>query len=1372
MRKINFKFSAALLSLLLISNVSAVDFIKDVKPILEESCVKCHSSKKDKGDLNLETLEFSKKGGESGAAVIPGNISKSLLIEKVKLPADHDDIMPPKGDPLTKAQITILENWIKEGAKWPKGVVLKEVKTESASPSKKVEIEVSLKPEGHKILAADKGIIAIIGYDGKVQWQHKARSVHSLQMLENGNVLFQINQTTVVEVNPKTNKRVFEYNSATMNGNKGKKVEVHAFQRVENGLTMIAESGPGRIIEVDKNGKIVKQFKLKLNKPHPHKDTRQAKKIHNGNYLVAHEGDGFVREYDKSGKVIWEYEVPLFGKAKKGGHGPDAWGNSVFDALRLPNGNTLIATGNGHSVIEVSPDKEIVWHLKQKDLKGITLAWVTTLQLMPNGNYMIGNCHAGPNNPQIIEINKNKEVLWQFKDFKNFGNALSNSQIIDATEDIAFFNNKVHPILEKNCLKCHGHEEKEMKGGLWLESRYDTLKGGDIAGTRVFNPTNIKESVLLKHIHYFDEDHQMPPKKRMSLADIKVITDWVARGIPYDPYKETIAESALKTEVNARTKAYWAYQPLKEPKIPTVKEKNWVRNDIDNFVLAKLEAEGMKPNGEADKLALGRRAYYDLIGLPPSKEQLDAFINSKDPKAYEKLIDELLASKHYGEKWGRHWLDVVRYAETNSYERDGNKPHAWKYRQWVIDSFNNDKPYDQMVMEQLAGDELDNPTTDSIAATGYYRLGIWDDEPADRKQALYDEYDDIVKTTSEAFMGMTVGCARCHNHKIDPIPTKDYYGMLAIFHNIMPYSRGGHEKTILTEVATEKEKQEIAAKNKEIAKKRQVKLDEMRKIEQVLASKQGGFQKSDMVNVKFKFYRDTWQKLPDFDMFKAEETGTMKHNYFDISQASRKTAFGYVFTADLIVPENGNYTFFLNSDDGAEIIIDGKSLIKFDGIHGFAAKSHTKDIQLTKGVHKIKVDYFQNEHGLGLEVLWRNKKGGKLRPLTKPVLQNNKKKMNFAQLINKNGKKLLGEKTFKRYKQLEKEVKNLRDVKSKNYVLSVKEKSNKLPKTFVFRRGSPNSPTDEVKAHFPTVLTDKPFVYKERKQSAGARRAFAEWLVKDNPQTARVMANRIWQHHFGRGIVRTPNDFGNLGTQPTHPKLLEYISASFKNNGWSIKKLHKLIMTSQAYRMNSKANDDYMIKDPANDLFWRFNMRRLTGEELRDSILAVMGKLDLTFGGPSVYPTVSREVLAGQSRIKWKSGPESHQYRRSIYTFQMRSLIFPLVESFDAATTDTSCAVRFETTLPTQALTMLNGELLNKSAELMAQNVQERVGKDIQKQMEFLWGRVTGKKISQAQIETGKAFMAKMKSLGSSDEKALQQFCLIMLNLNEFIYLD
>jgi outer membrane protein assembly factor BamB len=286
--------------------------------------------------------------------------------------------------------------------------------------------------EGRRLLAADYSTkrIAILAPNGKIEWERKIDATHDLHRLPNGNILFQTSFTRLLEVDPKTDRVAWEYDASRMNGNEGKRVEVHAFQRLPNGDTMIAESGPARIIEVNREGRVTREIKLKVDRPDSHSDTRLARKLDSGHYLVCHERDGAVREYDADGKVVWEYPVPLFGMQPKGGHGPEGFGNQCFAALRLKNGNTLIATGNGHSILEVTPEKQIVWSVHQKDLPDITLAWVTTLQVLPNGNIVFGNCHAGPENPQIVEITRDKKVVWTFKDFRNFGNALSNSMVL------------------------------------------------------------------------------------------------------------------------------------------------------------------------------------------------------------------------------------------------------------------------------------------------------------------------------------------------------------------------------------------------------------------------------------------------------------------------------------------------------------------------------------------------------------------------------------------------------------------------------------------------------------------------------------------------------------------------------------------------------------------------------------------------------------------------------------------------------------------------------------------------------------------------------------------------------------------------------
>jgi mono/diheme cytochrome c family protein len=352
-------------------------------------------------------------------------------------------------------------------------------------------------------------------------------------------------------------------------------------------------------------------------------------------------------------------------------------------------------------------------------------------------------------------------------------------------DDQSIYDKEVAPLLKAHCLKCHGAEAK-IKGGLRLTSREDVLKGGDTGPAVVLDKPD--ESLLLKAVHY-KGDLQMPPSGKLPDKEIEVLTRWVKAGVPMTATAPSKPVHDAKPIADG--KDYWAYQPIKRPEPPAVKNSDWARNAIDAFILAKLEAKGLAPNPPADPVAFIRRITYDLTGLPPTPEEIDAFVNSPiaNPNAkIELLVDRLLASPHYGERWGRHWLDVVRYAESNGYERDGPKPFVWRYRDYVIRSFNSDKPYDRFVREQLAGDEMPAAGTDGIIATGYYRLGLWDDEPVDPQQALFDGYDDIVATTGQVFLGMTLNCCRCHDHKIDPLPQTDYYRMVAFFRDIRPFS--------------------------------------------------------------------------------------------------------------------------------------------------------------------------------------------------------------------------------------------------------------------------------------------------------------------------------------------------------------------------------------------------------------------------------------------------------------------------------------------------------------------------------------------------------------------------------------------------------
>ncbi|MCA9080192.1 MAG: DUF1553 domain-containing protein, partial [Planctomycetaceae bacterium] len=668
---------------------------------------------------------------------------------------------------------------------------------------------------------------------------------------------------------------------------------------------------------------------------------------------------------------------------------------------------------------------------------------------------------------------------------------------------------------------------------------------------------------------------------------------------------------------------------------------DWVRNPIDAFILTRLESNDLTPAVPADRATLVRRVYYDLLGLPPTPEQVSAFVSDDRPEAYTELVDSLLASPHYGEHWARYWLDVVRYAESNSFERDNPKPFVWRYRDYVIDAFNSDLPYDQFILEQLAGDELENVTKQSIIATGYYRLGAWDDEPADPLQARYDELDDIITTTGQGFLGLTMNCARCHEHKLDPIPQADYYRLLAFFNNTERYGVRGDDSVrerSIRSIATAEEK---AAFESELSQYN-TRLEQLRK------------------------------QLDEVE--------------------------------DRVRPH----------------LVGGE-------LDDFKRDSVRRRVLETKvGEHLTRAE-------------------------------------------------------FNTYSQIRKEWTDLRNrpPRSADQALAITERRGEPEATRILARGNPHVPSDEVQPGFPEVLgMETPEITPLADgSSSGRRRVLANWIASpENPLTARVMVNRLWQGHFGRGIVRSTNNFGLQGDRPTHPELLDWLAAEFVEHGWSLKHLHRLILHSNAYQMSSTGNSQALAQDPQNDLFWRFDMRRLRAEEIRDSILAVNGALNLDkMYGPSMYPLIPAEVMAGQSRPghNWENSPLEERMRRSIYIHIKRSLTVPLLAAFDVADTDFTCPVRFATTQPTQALGMLNSEFLNEQARVFAEFLKEHAGADVAVQVRLALRRTMQHEPEAEDVERGLSLIETLQQdHGQNADQALQHFCLLALNLNEFVYLD
>lgn len=941
---------------------------------------------------------------------------------------------------------------------------------------------------------------------------------------------------------------------------------------------------------------------------------------------------------------------------------------------------------------------------------------------------------------------------------------------------LQFFESKVRPILAENCFECHSG--KKQRGGLRLDSRAAVLAGGDLGPAVV--PGDPEKSLLIKAIHYQDRELKMPPTKRLPKEHVVALTRWVKMGAPWPGADTPVAGGTRKGkfQITDRDRAHWAFQPVKRPTVPAVKDRGWVRNPIDAFILAGLEAKDLRPNPPAPKLELLRRVTYDLTGLPPTPQEIQRFLSDASPRAYEDLLDRLLESPRYGEKWARYWLDLVRFAETNSYERDNPKPNAWRYRDWVIRAFNSDRPYDRFLREQLAGDELPDAGPDALIATGFYRLGIWDDEPSDPALARYDGLDDVLTTVGQVCLGLTIDCARCHDHKIDPIPQKDYYRLLAFFHNINHY-RGGNGPTDQRSIVSAEGKRAYEAQLRTLEAKREQAQAALREIERqfVALSRKGedGPRQSDIDDLQYRFYRSAWDKLPDFDALKHEDAGKLPRGLFDLAPRTRNDSFGFVFEGVLLVPRAGRYTFYLDSDDGSRLTVGGKKVVEYDGIHGVGTE-RSATVELPQGRVPIRLDYFQRTFGLGLAVGWSGP-GFARRSLSASAAE--LRPVDLVKAITRDGLRLLGKERFARYQQLKKAFDTLKKQKvPAELALCVTEAGTRAPDTFVLLRGNPHARGPKVEPGFPVVLGGAtPTLPSPLSgvQSSGRRTALADWIASPaNPLTARVMANRIWQYHFGRGIVRSTSNFGLQGDRPTHPELLDWLASEFVRGGWRMKALHRVILTSSAYRMSARGTPEGLKADPANDLCWRFDMRRLTAEEIRDSILAVCGNLNLKMYGPGIYPEIPPEVLAGQSvpGRGWGKSPPEEQARRSVYVHVKRSLLLPILETFDIAETDRSTPLRFATTQPTQALAMLNSDFLNKQAAVFAGRLRREASNDEAAQVRLALLLATSRPPAAAEVRRGVGLIRGLRRDGASEEVALNYFCLMVLNLNEFVYLD
>ena len=814
-----------------------------------------------------------------------------------------------------------------------------------------------------------------------------------------------------------------------------------------------------------------------------------------------------------------------------------------------------------------------------------------------------------------------------------------------------FFESKIRPLLAENCYKCHSPSQVQgkVKGGLELDWKGGWEKGG-IDG-EVIKPGDPEASLLIKAVRYGDPDLAMPPKTQLSPEQVADLVRWVRMGAP-DPRTER--PKAENPAYASKGKEHWAFKPVTNPAPPPVKDPQWGRNEIDKFVLAKLEAAGMKPNGPADKRTLIRRAYFDLIGLPPTPDQVYAFILDESPEAFDKVVDSLLASPQYGERWGRHWLDVARYSDTkgqpNRRLESPIYPYAWTYRDYVISSFNADKPYDQFIREQLAGDKLRTGTNnnDSLAALGFLTLG-------DRFNGnMNDQINDVIDVTTKGFLGLTVSCARCHDHKFDPIPQVDYYSLRGIFASTVE----PRERPIISNVTTNDSYQDYLTKRGET----DLKMEKARVENMTKAF--GDYKK--LAGVYLWATRLQGEKRDAY----LKEAGADPAIFKNWEQIS--TAGGAPLASILGVWYN------LARIPEGQFAATAKRQLAVLGTAQRAVPLNPYVIQAFRGASPSSLNDVAKMYGqlfASEDPVWE----------TMMLVSMSDAVYRFIPNMDRNRFQTLRD---------ESDALELAHPGTPPRAMAVEDVPNPQDSP-LFVRGEPQNRGGLVPRRFLEVLSGP---NRPTFQSGSGRLELADAIANpNNPLTARVMANRVWQHHFGEGLVATPDDLGNQSAPASHPELLDYLATTFVKQGWSLKKLHKLILTSATYRQSSAANLTNAEKDPYNRLLWRANVRRLEFEPLRDSFLAIGGSLDLTLGGHPV------DLSEGTRRGNGRGGSAVTQLeeyrvqgtsRRTIYGYINRSDVADLLTTFDFASPDIPTGKRYETTVPQQALFLMNSPLV------------------------------------------------------------------------------
>jgi hypothetical protein len=973
-----------------------------------------------------------------------------------------------------------------------------------------------------------------------------------------------------------------------------------------------------------------------------------------------------------------------------------------------------------------------------------------------------------------------------------------------------FFADHVAPIFRQRCVQCHN--ALKTKGGLDLTTRDAMLKGGEKGPVVV--PGSASKSRILEMI---SGDTPRMPKQGAKLTpeELANLKKWIDDGAVWP-------ESVRLTDAEQRRAGpdWWSLQPLKQPAVPAVKDKAWPGNELDAFILAALEAKGLKPSPPAERATLLRRVTFDLHGLPPTPEEIDAFVNDSTADAYEKVIDRLLASPRYGERWGRHWLDVVHYGDTHGYDKDKPRPHAWRYRDYGIKSFNDDKQYSRFIKEQLAGDVLFPTDREGIIATGFIAAGPWDfvghvelrEGTVDKEKTRLLDRDDMVSSTVGTFLSLTAHCARCHDHKFDPIPQKDYYRLQAVFAGVDRGDRPFADKAHLEkrEQLNKRQAELVAERDGLLKKAAAVSSPVLTRLDGELKTLREQFAKTPKPETKpspTNGYHSAVSATANVEKWVQIDLGKSLPIEIIRLIPARPTDFpdapGFGFPARFKVAVSDDPTFekadivadhsktdFPNPGDQAFVIQPIKQTARYLRVTANRLWLRTNDYVFA--LAEVQVDSEGKNLALGAKVSsmdsieagrWstRNLVDGFDSRQSLPDRSDPK----IAALMKERDE--LTTKIQKTEKHRQVEADSLIDSATRRELAKTSTDLDGVTKELqaltlpdmvyaatphaprpihVLRRGDVEQPRDLVQAGGLACIPGVNADFKSVKpDDEGTRRAaLANWIADPkNPLTWRSIANRVWHYHFGKGIVDTPNDFGWNGARPTHPELLDWIAIYVRDSGGSLKKLHRLILLSNTYRQASTFNADAAKLDADNRYLWRMNRQRLDAEEIRDAVLAVSGQLNLKMGGPGFElfrfkddhsPVYDHDDLA---KIN-----DPATFRRTVYRFTVRSVPNPFLECLDSADPNLTTPVRNSTLTALQALALLNDPFMVKQAEYWAERLKKSnddPAKQIGAAYRCAFGRSPTAEETQALVEY-------------ASKRKLSSACRLLLNANEFVFVD